>query len=146
MPAASSPCGVRPLILLTRALRVAIGGLLVAACAVQPNEVQPGDANLRDSFVAQITSVDGVRAVAREGDELTFSGPDGRGRTASWRVRIDSAVVEPAPGEGASPQGHIVSTWWRDGDEVEYLGTMTALCVGQECWAIWDTASRAWGC
>jgi len=133
---------------------VAIGGLLVAACAVPPEAVPPGHANLRDSFVAQITSVDGVRAVAREGDGLTFSGPDGRGGTASWRVRIDSAVVEPGPGEGASPQGHIVSTWWRDGDEVEYLGAMTALPdvfldppigVGQECWAIWDTTSRTWG-
>ena len=127
--------------------------LMLAGCAAQSGDVQPGEANLRDSFVAQITSVDGVRDVARDGDELTFSGPDGRGGTAGWRVRIDSAAVEPGPGEGAPSEGHIVSTWWRDGEEVEYLGTMSALPnafldpptgVGQECWALWDTASNAW--
>ena len=60
-----------------------VGVLTLTACAVQPGEM-----NLRDSFAEQIASVTGVTGFERDGDELTFSGPDGRDGTAGWRVRI----------------------------------------------------------
>ena len=93
-----------------RASAVAIGGLLVAACATQPDEV-----NLRDSFADQIASVASVQDFERVGDELRFSGPDGRGGVAEWRVRIDSTELKPSPDERMPFEGHIASSWWRDG-------------------------------
>ncbi|MDP6582277.1 MAG: hypothetical protein QF681_16610 [Vicinamibacterales bacterium] len=133
--------------MIRRARALAVGYLLaVAACA----PVEPDEMNLRDSFVSQITAVDGVVDVARNGDELTFSGPDDTGRTASWRVRIESAVLKPGP--GGETQGHIVSSWLRDGEEVVFLGTMSAIPrvyldtgVAHECYAVWDPAASTWG-
>ena len=125
-----------------------VGVLTLTACAVQPGEV-----NLRTSFAEQIASADGVLDFERTGDELTFSGPDGRGGTAGWRVRIDSAVLEPGPDEQVPYQGHIVSSWYRDGELIQQLGSMSGLPdaflnppvgVAQECWAFWDTTSNAW--
>ena len=125
-----------------------VGVLTLTACAVQPGEV-----NLRSSFAEQVGSAAGVADFERAGDELTFSGPDARGGTASWRVRIDSAVLEPGPDEQVPYQGHIVSSWYRDGELIEQLGSMSGLPdvfldppigVAQECWALWDTASNAW--
>ena len=102
--------------------------------------------------MAQITSVDGVRDIVRNGDELTFSGPDGRGGTANWRVRIDSAALEPGPNGQGPDQGHVLSSWHRDGELIEQLGSMSGLPeafldtgVAQDCYALWDTASHAWG-
>ena len=120
----------------------------LAACAVQPGEV-----NLRSSFAEQIASVDGVLDFERDGDQLTFLGPDGRGGTAAWRVRIDSAVLEPGPDEQVLYQGHIVSSWYRDGELIQQLGSMSGLPdvfldppvgVAQECWALWDSTSNTW--
>ena len=85
---------------------VAAGGLLaVAACAVQPDDI-----NLRGAFAEQIAAVDGVEDFERDGDELTFSGPDGRGGTGNWRVRIDSAALEPGPDEQRPYQGHVLAS------------------------------------
>ena len=135
--------------MIRRAWAVTAGGLLaVAACAVQPGEV-----NLRDSFAEQIAAVDGVANFERDGDELTFSGPDGRGGTGNWRVRIDSAVLEPGPDEQVPYQGHVLSSWYRDGELIEPLGSMSGLPdafldpsvgVAQECYALWDAASNTW--
>ena len=130
-----------------------VGGLLtLTACAGQRDAAQPDDANLRDSFVAQIASVDGVQDVARYGDELTFSGPDGRGGTAAWRVRIDSAELKPGPDERTPFEGHIASSWWRDGEPIEPLGTMSGLPtvlqdsgIAQVCYALWDAEQSTWG-
>ena len=123
----------------------AAGLLLVVACAVQPGEV-----SLRDSFAERIASVDGVADFERAGDELTFSGPDGRGGTGNWRVRIDSAVLEPRD-EPVPYEGHILSSWYRDGELIEPLSSMSRLPdafldsgVAQECYALWDTESNAW--
>jgi hypothetical protein len=139
--------------MIRRAWVLTIGGLLaVAGCAVEPNAVEPNAENLRDSFASQIIAVDGVADVALEGDELTFSGPNGQGGTASWRVHIASAELRPGPSEQTPFEGHIASSWYRDGEEVEFLGTMSALPkvfldtgVGQECYALWDSATNAWG-
>ncbi len=133
--------------MIRRAWTLVAGGLLaVAACAVQPGEV-----NLRSSFAEQIASVDGVEDFERDGDELTFSGPDGRGGTGNWRVRIDSVALEPGPDEQVPYQGHVLSSWRRDGELIEPLGSMSGLPeafldtgVAQDCYALWDTASHAW--
>ena len=125
-----------------------VAAVTVTACAARPDEM-----NLRDSFAEQIASVAGVTGFERDGDELTFSGPDGRGGTAGWRVRIDSAVLEPGPDEQVPYQGHIVSSWYRDGELIEPLGTMSglpdafldpAVGVAQECYALWDAEANAW--
>ena len=123
-----------------------VAAVTLTACAGQPDEM-----NLRDSFAEQIASVAGVTAFERDGDELRFSGPDGRGGTAGWRVRIDSAVLEPGPDDQAPYEGHVVSSWSRDGELIESLGTMSGLPaaiqdagIAQVCYALWDTASNTW--
>ena len=132
--------------MLRRALTVGIGGLLVGACAAQP------EVNLRDSFADQIASTTGVQDFERDGDELRFSGPDGRDGSAEWRVRIDSTELKPSPDERMPFEGHIVSTWWRDGEPIEPLGTMSGLPtvlqdrgIAQVCYALWDAELNAWG-
>ena len=126
---------------------VACSLVALAACAMQPDAV-----NLRDSFVAQIATVDGVTNVVRDGDELTFSGPDGSGGTGHWRVRFDSTELRAGPGEGAPLEGHITSSWWQDDELVETLGTMSGLPtviqdsgIAQECYALWDAEQQSWG-
>ena len=136
--------------MIRRLWTVAAGSLLAVSCAVQP-----GEASLKDSFAEQIVSVDGVATFEFTGDVLTFSGPDGRGGTANWRVRIDSATLQPEPfdDDDAVPyEGHILSSWYRDGELIEPLGSMSGLPdaflasgVAQECYAIWDPRSGAWG-
>ena len=131
-----------------RAWTAVAGGLLaLAACATQPGEL-----NLRESFVAQIAEVDGVTDVERDGDEVTFSRPDGRGGTASWRVHIDSAALEPGPNEQTPFLGHVLSSWFRDGERIEPLRSMSGLPeaildtgIAQDCYALWDTTPQAWG-
>jgi hypothetical protein len=126
---------------------VACSLVALAACAVQPDE-----ANLRDSFVAQIAAVDGVTDVVRDGDELTFSGLDGSSGTVRWRVRFDSTELRSGPGEGVPLEGHIASSWWQDGELVEPLGTMSGLPtaiqdsgIAQVCYALWDAEQQSWG-
>ena len=122
---------------------VALGG-----CA----RAQADEESLRDSFAAQIATSSFVTDFARDGDELRFSSPDDAGSTISWRVRIDSLLVEPKEFDEAMPYvGRITSEWYADGEIVEYLGTMTALPqkfqdrgLGQECWAYWVEAERRW--
>ena len=88
----------------------------------------------------------------RDGDELNFSGPDRQGGTASWRVRIDTSLVEPNEFDDDLPyQGRVTSEWYANGEIVEYLGNMTALPrefldrgLGQECWAYWVEAEGRW--
>ena len=125
---------------------IVIGVLTLAACAMHPGEI-----NLRDSFAEQIASVDGVQDFERDGDELRFSGPDGRGGVANWRVRIDSVELKPGPDERVPLEGHIVSSWWRDGELIEPLGTMSGLPtvlqdsgIAQACYALWDAELNAW--
>ena len=118
--------------------------LLAAACAMQPGEV-----NLVSSFAEQIAAVEGVTDFQHADDEITFTGPDGRGGTASWRVRIRSTELVAAGGRPL--EGHVVSSWYRDGEEVEIVGSMWTLPeeffdtgVAQECYALWDEAANRW--
>ena len=124
-----------------------ISVLALAACAMQPGEI-----NLRNSFAEQIASVDGVQDFERDGNKLTFSGPDGQGGMASWRVLIESTELKPGPDAHVPYEGHVVSTWWRDGELIEPLGTMSGLPtalqdsgIAQVCYALWDAELNAWG-
>ena len=65
-------------------------------------------------------------------------------------MRIDSAVLEPRD-EPVPYEGHILSSWYRDGELIEPLSSMSRLPdafldsgVAQECYALWDTESNAW--
>ena len=110
------------------------------------------DASLRDSFAEQVADSGFVSGFSRDGDEFTFTGPDGDDQPASWRVRITSSFVEPALFNEEEPfQGRITSEWYVNDELVEYLGNMTALPdryldlgIGQECWAFWNEAERRW--
>ena len=111
----------------------------------------PSAQSLQDSFAEQIASVDSVRDFQRDGDHITFSAPDVSGNDAEWQVNIDSAVLEPQDDEAVPFRGHITSSWYADGQLVEFLGSMTALPeaitdagVAQECWALWETDTRRW--
>lgn len=128
--------------LLAAALVMTAAGL--TGCAVEPN-----DTNLKDSFVAQIESVGGVSGMTRDGDTLTFSGPDGQGDTAQWQVQLDGVELVT---EGEL-RGHIRSVWVRDGTPLEApVGSMSFMPVpfletgiAQDCYAIWDEDTRTWG-
>ncbi len=122
---------------------------VLAACAMQPGEV-----NLVSSFGEQIAAVDGVTDFEHDGNEITFMGPDfvgpdGQDRIAAWRIRIES--TEMVENDGRPLEGHVVSSWYRDGELVEMMGSMYTLPeafyatgLAQECYAFWDEASNAW--
>ncbi len=126
-----------------------VGWLMVVALA---GCAQADDESLRDSFAERIGTSDFVSGFSRDGDEITFSGPDGEGGTSEWRVVIDTSLIEPNEFDDATPYtGRITSEWYADGEIVEYLGTMTALPtqfldrgLGQECWAYWVEDERRW--
>jgi hypothetical protein len=125
---------------------------LVGVAALGCAQAQADDETLRASFAERIATSSFVSDFVREGDELSFSGPDGEGGTAAWLVRIETSLVEPVELNDANPfQGRVVSEWQKDGEVAEYLGTMTALPqafqdrgVAQECWANWVEAERRW--
>ena len=135
-----------------RAVTERLGSLLLVvvpvlgACAMQPGEV-----NLVSSFAERIAAVEGVTDFDHDGDELTFMGPDGGGGIASWRVAIGS--TELVSNEGRPLEGHVVSSWYRDGELVEpdYGIGMSMLPNGfleagiaQECYALWDEGGSRW--
>jgi len=115
-------------------------------------DLEANDESLRDSFADRIASSSFVSDFSRNGDEMTFSGPDLEGGTIPWRVRIETSLVEPNEFDEARPfQGRILSEWYADGELVEYLGNMTALPsefldrgLAQECWANWIAAETRW--
>ena len=124
-----------------------LAALVLVACA----RPQADEVSLRDSFAQRIADSSFVTDFARDGGELTFSGPDGAGGTALWRVRIDTSLVEPNFDDALPYQGRITSEWVANGEVVEYLGNMTAIPqpfldrgLGQECWAYWVQAERRW--
>ena len=136
--------------------RIALRGALVwavaavvAGCAAA---VEPGPDNLRASFAAQIGSVESVSGVEHTGDTLTFTETEADGTEVQWRVTIGSAVVEEPAVEGAPTQGHVISSWYADGELIEPLGSMSRLPdaflnagIAQDCWALWDTDTGRWG-
>jgi hypothetical protein len=129
-----------------RLLRVALmlAALPLAACG------KPGVESLRESFSEQVASNQFVREFQRQGDELLFSGPDGAGGTAKWRIRIDSATIEAAD-EGKPYKGTVKSSWYANDQLITPTGRDSNLPIelldnglSQDCWAFWDPATRRW--
>jgi hypothetical protein len=123
---------------------VAIAG--TAGCASRPS-----DENLRQSFLDQIASVAFVRDFQRSGDEVTFSGPYGSEANAKWRVRIDSAAIEPQDDQAQPFKGTVKSSWYVNDQLIEPRGAYSDLPaafldkgVSQDCWAFWDGSSSMW--
>jgi len=126
--------------------------LLIAAVTVGCAQSKADNESLRASFSDQISESSFVSDFTREGDELSFLGPDRDGGSVEWRVRIDTSLVEPNLFDEAMPYvGRITSEWTADGEIVGFLGNMTALSqefldrgLGQECWAYWVEAENRW--
>lgn len=128
---------------------VVAAAVAAAGCAAA---VEPGADNLRASFAAQIGSVEAVSGVEQTGDTLTFTETQADGTEVQWRVVIDSAVVEEPAVEGAPTQGHVLSSWYADGELIEPLGSMSRLPdafldagIAQDCWGLWDEEAGQWG-
>ena len=126
----------------------AVVGTLTPGCA----EVEADEEGLRRSFADRIATSSFVSDFAEDDGEFAFLGPDGRGSTTTWQVRIESSLVEPNElDESMSYQGRITSEWRVDGKVVEFLGNMTALPqefldrgLAQECWAFWIEPDARW--
>ena len=129
-----------------------ITAAVVAGTSAGCAPAEADDETLRASFAERIAQTALVTDFVRDGDEMTFSGPDGDGGTAAWLVRIDTTLVEPNEFDEDMPfQGRVTSEWLANGELVEYLGNMTALPsefldrgLGQECWAYWVEAESRW--
>jgi hypothetical protein len=138
---------IRPAIRLALAL-VLMAGLTACGSAA------PDTDSLRESFAMQVAANSFVTDFARDGDELTFTGPGPEGGTAEWRVRIDSAVVEANTDDPEQHpfKGTVRSSWFADGRQIEPSGSESNLPfelisngVSQDCWALWDTEAERWG-
>jgi hypothetical protein len=125
--------------------------LLVSLLASACGSGRPGEAELRDSFAAQLAANSFARDVQRNGDEITFSGPAVAGGTGNWRVVVDSAVIEVNEDPARPYKGTVTSSWYSDGQLVTFSGResnlpveLTSNGLAQECWALWNTASARW--
>lgn len=132
--------------------RLAPVWIVVAVAAGCAGAVEPGPDNLRASFAAQIDSIESVRGVEHTGDTLTFTETQSDGTEVQWRVEIDSAMIEEPAVQGAPTQGHVLSSWYADGELIEPLGSMSRLPdafldagIAQDCWALWDADAGRWG-
>ena len=126
-------------------LAVVVVALATAACG------KPGEASLKDSFAQQLGANKFVKAFEHRGDTLLFAGPGGETGEAKWRVRIDSAVVEPNNDPAKPYKGTVKSSWYVDERIVRPAGSDSKLPVelisnglGQECWAFWDGSTKTW--
>jgi hypothetical protein len=113
---------------------------------------KPDTGSLRESFAQQMASNRFIKDFRRNADELTFSGPGAEGGTATWRIQIESAVIEPNADEAQPYKGIVKSAWYSDGQRVVPTGTRSNLPVelqsnglSQDCWALWDKAAGRWG-
>ena len=126
------------------------GALALLACGGGQSAVPDAD-GLRDAFASQIATVDAVSGFERDGDGMTFLGPDGSGQEISWRVVIDSAVVQPWDDESLPYRGVVLSSWYAGGAPIQPAGSISNLPsafldagIAQDCWGLWDAAERRW--
>ena len=132
-------------------LGACLAGLLaLGACGATESDTADPE-SLRASFAGQIESVEAVSGFDRDGNEMTFSGPDGSGGEIAWRVVIDSAVVQPWEDESLPYRGVVLSTWYAGGEEIQSAGSISNLPsdfleagIAQDCWGLWDAAERRW--
>jgi hypothetical protein len=132
---------------LLRPLTITAALLSLSACG--PGT--PGTDGLRDSFAAQLSANRFITDFQRNGDELTFSGPGAEGGVATWRVQIDSAVVEANDDPAQPYKGTVKSSWFSDNQPVVPRGSESHLPIelmanglSQDCWAFWDEAETRW--
>jgi hypothetical protein len=130
-------------------LAVAVAASMAASMACRGSE--PDEQNLRDSFAEQVASVGFVKSFERRGDELTFRAPYEANTEVAWRVRIDSATVEPNDDERQPFKGTVKSSWYADGRLIEPRDSYSDLPsdfldkgIAQDCYAYWDGDSRKW--
>jgi hypothetical protein len=131
---------------LIRQLAIVVAVIGVTACG------KPGVDGLRESFARQLASNELIKDFQRSGDDLTFSGPTIEGRMARWRVHIDSAVIESTDNVAQPYKGTVKSSWYSDDRPVRPTGTDSNLPIeiantgiAQDCWAMWDAATKRWG-
>jgi len=127
---------------------------LLVTCATFGCANDSPERGLRDSFFTQLAANAAVKDFVRLGDEATFTGPGLDGAEAArWRVRIDSAVIEPVEGEPGKRKGTVKSTWLANDQAVRQTegGQRSNLPAGllanglaQNCWAAWNEQSKAW--
>jgi hypothetical protein len=108
--------------------------------------------SLRTSFARQIEVIELVRDLELDGDEVTFSRPDGSGEEVSWRVHISSAVVEAQDDEALPYRGIVTASWYANDRALLSGGGTSELPLwildaglSQECWAFWEESSSRWG-
>ena len=125
--------------------------LPLAACGGEPGGGAPSETGLRDSFAQQVQSNRFIREFQRNGDDLLFSGPDGAGGSAKWRIHIDAAFVTPYPDAKQPYKGTINSSWYANDRVIRPGGRESNLPielldkgVSQDCWAFWDPDARSW--
>lgn len=125
---------------------VLVGALMCAACG------KPGVDDLRTSFVDQLKANRFVHDLQRTGDELRFSGPGAEGAaTSDWRIRIESASIEPND-DPAHPYKGVIKSSWHVGDRsITPRGRdsnlpleLTSNGLAQDCWALWDQTAGRW--
>ena len=133
-----------------RNARLVASAALALALATACGAPAPDADNLKDSFASRIEGVASVSAFERDGDALSFTETRADGDAVRWRVTIDSAVVAP-PAGNAPIQGHVVSSWYADGEAIEPLGSMSRLPdafleagIAQECYGLWDAEAGDW--
>lgn len=120
---------------------------ITAAC----NSAPPTD-GLRDSFAAQLSANKFVSEFQRSGDNMTFKAPRPDGTPATWRVHIDTAVVEAQSSPTQPFKGTVTSSWYVNGEAIQITGgdsnlpiELTSNGLGQECWAFWEPQAKTWG-
>lgn len=128
--------------------------ILAAIVATAACSSKPSESSLRDSFARQLSANPAVKDFQRAGDDLLFSAPGAEGGTAHWRVRVDSAVIEPTDDARAPYKGSIKASWYsngqlvrpsRNGRDSNLPIELTATGLAQECWAMWDQSGKKWG-
>ena len=133
-------------------LAVPLLSLFVAiGCGRADESGKPSVESLRASLAEQIAGIEFVHDFGRKGDELTFQRPDGSGEEVSYRVHIDSAVVEPNDDAAIPYRGVITASWYLNDRLVARTGSISNLPMwiqdaglGQECWAFWEEPAKRW--
>ncbi len=132
-----------------RAARACLALLLAAAgfgCGAGPDV-----GSLKESFAHQIEIIDLVRDLELDGDEVRFLRPDGSGEDVSWRVAINSAIVNPQDNEVLPYRGIITASWYANDRALLSGGGTSELPLwildaglSQECWAFWEQSVGRW--
>ena len=124
---------------------IVVATIVIAGCG------KPGVDGLRESFAQQLAANRFMKDFQRSGEDLTFSGPGAEGGVATWRIHIDSAVIEPTDNPAQPYKGTVKSSWYSGNQLVTPRGRDSNLPIeltdnglAQDCWAVWDTAAKRW--